>query len=246
MKTIAIALLAALPLLGGDLETFTDNALNYTQRNTACFALRGNKTPEVVAAMRAALDNTNLQQCAASNLRAAGAAAELLNALQQDKDSTARAAAARELGTLQKPEYIPILGEAAGDRDPLVASNAIEGLMRYENKSSAPELRRIATLGGIQTTLALDILIDWHDPEVIAIGRKLIASKDPADELVGIRAVGLTGDTTDLPRLKELAKSEGELNSGSRGFGLMPAVSLARAAQTAIGNISGEPYRPAR
>jgi HEAT repeat protein len=244
MKKTALLLIAgALPLAAGDLESFTDNALNYTQRNTACFALRGNRTPEVVAAMRAALDNNNLQQCAASNLRIAGAASELLGALQQDKDPTARAAAARELGTLQKPEYIGVLGEAAGDRDPLVASNAIEGLMRYSDKSSAPELRRIARLGGIQTTLALDILIDWRDPEVITIARKLVASKEPADELVGIRAVGLTGDATDLPRLRELAKSEGELNSGSRGFGLMPAVSLARAAQTAIANIEAQTRR---
>jgi HEAT repeat protein len=234
---LMLGLVLALPLAAGDFETFTDNALNYTQRNTACFALRGNKSPEVVAAMRAALDNMNLQQCAASNLRAAGASAELLGALQQDKDPTARAAAARELGTMQKPEFLAVLGEAAADRDPLVASNAIEGLMRYADRSSAPELRRIALLGGIQTTLALDILIDWHDPEVIAIGRKLIARPEPADELVGIRAIGLTGSTADLPRLKELAKNEGELNSGSRGFGLMPAVSLGRAARTAIENI---------
>jgi hypothetical protein len=138
---------------------------------------------------------------------------------------------------MQKPEYLTALREAAGDRDVLVASNAIEGLMRYEDHSSAPQLREIALLGGMQTTLALDILIDWRDPAVVAIGRKLIAGKEPADELVGIRAVGLTGDASDLPRLNELMKSDMEMNSGSRGFGLMPAISLARAARTAISNI---------
>jgi HEAT repeat protein len=238
MITKALLLLAtALPLAAGEFENFTDTALNYTQRNTACFALRGNRSPEVVAALRMALDNSNLQQCAAADLRAAGASADLLDALQRDKDTTARAAAARELGTMQKPEFLAVLEEAARDRDPLVASNAIEGLMRYEDRSSVPQLRRIALVGGIQSTLALDILIDWHDPAVVEIGRKLVAGKEPADELVGIRAIGLTGDASDLPRLKELAKSEGELNSGSRGFGLMPAISLARAARTAIANI---------
>ena len=238
MITKAFLLLAAaLPLAAGEFENFTDTALNYTQRNTACFALRGNRSPEVVAALRMALDNSNLQQCAAADLRAAGASADLLDALQRDKDTTARAAAVRELGTMQKPEFLAVLEEAARDRDPLVASNAIEGLMRYEDRSSVPQLRRIALVGGIQSTLALDILIDWHDPAVVEIGRKLVAGKEPADELVGIRAIGLTGDASDLPRLKELAKSEGELNSGSRGFGLMPAISLARAARTAIANI---------
>jgi HEAT repeat protein len=234
---LTIVLLAALPLMAGDLETFTDNALNYTQRNTACFSLRGNRAPEVIVAMRTALDNASLQACAAANLRAAGATAELLSALQQDKDPAARAAAARELGTVQKAEFLGALAEAAKDRDVLVASNAIEGLMRYADHSSAPQLREIALFGGIQTSLALDILIDWHDAEVIGIGRKLIQGKNPADQLAGIRAVGVAGDASDLPRLREFAKNDVELNAGSRGFGFMPAVSLSRGAKTAIASI---------
>jgi hypothetical protein len=234
---ILLVLIAALPLAAGDFENFTDNAKNYTQRNSACFALRGNRTPEVVAAMRAALDNASLQACAAADLRAAGATAELLNALRQDKDPTARAAAARELGTVEKPEFLAPLREAAGDRDVLVASNAIEGLMRYEDRSSAPQLREIALLGGIQTALAIDILIDWKDTAVLKIGRSLIARKEPADQLAGIRAVGIAGDASDLPALKELAKNDTELSSGSRGFGFMPAVSLSRAARTAMASI---------
>jgi HEAT repeat protein len=234
---IAFAFLAALPLLGGDLETFTDNALNYTQRNTACFRLRGNRSPEAVASMLGAMENASLQACAAANLRSAGAYTELLGVLKQSKDPSARAAAARELGTAQKAEYLPALGEAAGDRDVLVASNAIEGLMRYSDRSSASQLRKIALLGGIQSTLALDILIDWHDPEVIAIGRRLVSARNPADQLVGIRAIGQAGDASDLPQLRELAKNDVEMNAGSRGFGLMPAVSIARAARTAIAGI---------
>ena len=218
---ILLVVLAALPLFAGDFENFTDNSLNYTQRNTACFALRGNKTPETIAAMRQALDNSNLQACAGANLRVAGAAPELLNALEQDKDPTARAVAARELGTLQKPEYLAPIRRAAEDRDVLAASNAIEGLMRYEDHS--PGLDQLEVLK--------------HDPEVAAIGRTLIARKDPGDQLIGIRAVGIAGDVSDLPRLRQMEKDDTMMGSGSRGFGLMPAVSISHAARTAIENI---------
>jgi len=237
MKIVLLLLGTALPLSAGDFENFTDNSLNYTQRNTACLALRGNKRPETIAAMRQALDNSNLQSCAGTNLRVAGATAELLNTLEQDKDSTARAVAARELGTLQKPEYLAPLRKAAEDRDVLVESNAIEGLMRYEDHSSAPQLREISLLGGVMTALAVDILVDWHDPEVAAIGRKLIARQEPGDKLIGIRAVGLTGNASDLPALRQTAKDDTMMGSGSRGFGLMPAISIARASQTAIAKI---------
>ena len=37
--------------------------------------------------------------------------------------------------------------------------------------------------------------------------------------------------------LRQMAKDDTMLGSGSRGFGLMPAISIARAAQTAIANI---------
>jgi hypothetical protein len=234
---VAILLIAAAPLFAGDFEKFTDNSLNYTQRNTACLALRGNKEPEVIAAMRGALDNSNLQACAGTNLRAAGATAELLNTLEHDSDPTARAVAARELGSLQTFEFLAPLRRAAEDRDLLASSNAVEGLIRYEDHSSSPQLREIALLGGVLTSLAMDTLIDWHDPEVASIGRRLIARKEPGDQLIGVRAVGLTGNASDLPALRELAKDKTALNSGARGFGLMPAISVARAAKTAIENI---------
>jgi hypothetical protein len=237
MKIVLLLLTATLPLSAGDFENFTDNSLNYTQRNSACYALRGNKTPEIIAAMRQALDNSSLQSCAGTNLRVAGAAAELLNALEQDKDPTARAVAARELGTLQKPEYLAPLRKAAEDRDVLVESNAIEGLMRYEDHSSAPQLREVSLLGGVMTALAVDILVDWHDPEVAEIGRKLIARQEPGDKLIGIRAVGLTGNASDLPALHAMAKDDTMMGSGSRGFGLMPAISISRASRTAMANI---------
>jgi HEAT repeat protein len=235
MKIVAL-LMCTLPLFAGDFERFTDNSLNYTQRNTACLGLRGDKTPEVIVAMRAALDNSNLQACAGANLRIAGASNELLSALK-DSDPTARAVAARELGAMQKPEFLAPLRAAADDRDLLVASNAVEGLARYADHASAPQLREIAMMGGVLTALALDTLVDWQDMEVASIARKLMVRKDPGDRLAGIRAIGIAGDATDLPKLRELAKDEVTLGPGARGFGLMPAISISRAAKTAIRNI---------
>jgi hypothetical protein len=234
---IGILLLAALPAFGGDIETFTDNGLNATQRNTACLALRGNKSPEVVAAMRSALENTKLQACAGANLRVAGAQEELLNALD-DREPSARAVAARELGTMQNHQFLGALRKAADDRDLLVASNAVEGLVRYEDHSSAPALREIALLGGVLTSLALDTLVDWNDAGVLSIGRQLVLRKEPGDQLIGIRVIGLTGGAQDIPMLTQLGKNDATIGSGSRGFGLMPAVSIARAARTAIQTIN--------
>lgn len=233
---IAVCLFVALPVFGGDLETFTDNSLNTTQRNTACFALRGNKAPEVIGAMRSELGNTRLQSCAGANLRIAGATAELLSGLDE-KDPAARAVAARELGAMQRPEFLAPLRKAAEDRDMLVSSNAVEGLVRYEDHSSAPQLREIVALGGVLTSMAMDTLLDWHDPEVLEIARKLITHKDPGDQLIAIRVIGQTGDRTDLVKLRELSKDDVALSAGSRGFGLMPAISISRAARTAAQSI---------
>jgi HEAT repeat protein len=231
-----ILLAVALPAFAGDLERFLDVKLDYTPRNAACLALRGNRDPEVILIMRASLADMNLQQCAATNLRVAGASGELLNALS-DHEPTVRAAGARELGSMQRPEFLAPLREAVNDKDLLVASNAIEGLVRYENHSSAPQLREVALMGGVMTSLALDTLVDWHDPEVAAIGRKLMDRPDPGDKLAGIRAIGLTGDNSDLPKLRELAKDSENLAAGSRGFGLMPAISISKAAGTAVQNL---------
>ncbi|MES1262342.1 MAG: HEAT repeat domain-containing protein [Acidobacteriota bacterium] len=233
---IATFFIAALPALGADFETFTDNALNATQRNTACQALRGNKQTDVIAAMRSALDNPKLQACAGANLRIAGAVDELLSGLTE-KDPAARAVAARELGAMQKPEFLVPLRKAAEDRDLLVASNAVEGLARYADHSSAPQLREVAQLGGVLTSMAVDTLVDWHDAEVLPIARQLVTHKEPGDQLIGVRVIGIAGDPTDLPKLRDLVKDDAALSAGSRGFGLMPAISISRAARTAIQHI---------
>ena len=99
-------------------------------------------------------------------------------------------------------------------------------------------------MGGVLTSLALDTLIDWKDPDVLAIGRKLIGRDAPGDQLAGIRAIGLTGDASDLARLKALSKDDAPLASGGRGFGFMPSISISRAARTAIQNIEQRSSSP--
>ena len=92
---LALLVIIAAPLFAGDLDNFLDIKANYTQRNGACLALRGKVDPDAIAAMKAALDNVQLQACAAANLRSAGASKELLDALTAS-DATTRAVAARE------------------------------------------------------------------------------------------------------------------------------------------------------
>ena len=234
---IAALFVGVLPIFAADnLARFVDANLNQTQRNEACVTLRGDKSPEVIAAMRAALEDMRVQACAGMNLRLAGAGKQLLDGLS-DSNNMVRAVSARELGSMQKPEYIPALRKAAEDRDLLVQSNALEGLVRYDNRSTAPQLREIALLGGILTSLSLDALIEWHDPEIANIARKLLTRTEPGDLLAGIRALGIAGDKQDLPALKVFAKDDLGIGAGGRGFGLMPAISIGRAASTAIANI---------
>ena len=90
-------------------------------------------------------------------------------------------------------------------------------------------------MGGVMTTLALDTLIDWHDPEVASLGRKLMDRTDPADKLAGIRMIGRSGDSSDLPNRARAGEGQRKPGGGSaRGFGLMPAISISKRAAMAI------------
>lgn len=236
MKLLAVLFTFSASVFAGDLETFLDGKVHSTLRNEACQALAANHGAEVIKAMKDSLGNTELQACAGANLRKAGAVDELLSALS-DSDPTVRAVAAREMGVMEKPEFLEPLRRAADDQDILAASNALEGLVRYRDHSSAPLLREIAVKNGVLSTLALNTLIDWHDAEVVTIGRRLMAGTEPGELLAGIRAIGRTGDSTDLPALRNLAKDDTNLAGGGRSFGLMPAISISRAATMAIQNI---------
>ena len=70
------------------------------QRNDACYAMRGQRSAEVVQAMRKAIDDPVVRACAARNLREAGAVEALMAALASGAPDT-RMAAARELGAVE-------------------------------------------------------------------------------------------------------------------------------------------------
>jgi hypothetical protein len=65
----------------------------------------------------------------------------------------------------------------------------------------------------------------------------MMATKDVPLRLAALRAIGDLGNSSDLPALHTLgAKAENATPAG-RGFGLMPALDLSRAAQNAIRQI---------
>jgi hypothetical protein len=87
--------------------------LTVAQRNDACFALRGQRTPEVIVEMRRLIiDDAVVRACAARNLREAGAVDALMEAVTQGTPDT-RIAAARERGVLRDGYALPVLGSAA-------------------------------------------------------------------------------------------------------------------------------------
>src|SRR3954471_16787076 len=106
-------------------------SLTVAQRNDACFAMRGKRSPDVIAAMRKGIDDPDIRACAARNLREAVAVESLIDALNADVPDT-RIAAARELGVLHDSRALESLGRAALDVNPLVASGAISALGAYE------------------------------------------------------------------------------------------------------------------
>jgi HEAT repeat protein len=214
-----------------------DPSLNVAQRNNACFELRGSTDPQVTATMRKALNDTAVRACAGTNLWKAGAIAELKDALS-DPDFEVRALAARELGGFEKPELLPLLSAAAHDPQLLVGINAIEGLANYRDPIVLPYLLNLAASGGLVGTAALDRALTFHDPRVLETARALLGSKDVSDKLAAMRVIGAMGDQSDIPNLRAIQEKEtGMVSTAGRGFGLIPAISLSRAAQTTIDKI---------
>jgi HEAT repeat protein len=214
-----------------------DPSLNVAQRNNACFELRGSNEPEVVATMRRALNDTAVRACAGTNLRKAGAIAELKDALA-DPNFEIRALAARELGGFEKPELLPLLTAAARDPQLLVGINAVEGLSNYRDALVLPYLLEVAKSGGLVGTAALDRALMFQDPRVLQTARELLGSKDISDKLAAMRVIGVMGDATDIPKMREIQeKGTGMVSAAGRGFGLIPAISLSRAAETTIEKI---------
>jgi HEAT repeat protein len=219
------------------LARMQNGSLTVAQRNDACYALRGAAEPAIVAAMRRALDDAPVRACAGINLRVAGAIAELTDALN-DSDPQVRALAARQLGAFEKPELLEPLAAAARDSQLIVAANAVAGLADYRDSVVVPYLLEIAKMGGIAGAEALNRALEFRDARVPEIARDLLNRPDVSDKLAGIRALAQMGDSSDLPKLKEIARTETQaVAAQNRGFGLMPAISLSKAAQTAIAAI---------
>jgi HEAT repeat protein len=214
-----------------------DPSLNVAQRNNACFELRGSNDPEVIATMRKALNDTPVRACAGTNLRKAGAVAELKDALA-DPNFEVRALAARELGGFEKPELLPLLAAAARDPQMLVGINAIEALADYRDVIVLPYLLNLAKDGGLVGTAALDRAATFQDARVLETARVLLESKDASDKLAAMRVIGAMGDRSDIPKMRAIQEKEtGLVSAAGRGFGLIPAISLSRAAETTIEKI---------
>jgi HEAT repeat protein len=221
----------------GPLQQMFDGKLAPVQRANACFALRGSTDPETISALSRAMQDSELLSCAADNLRIANAIDPLKDALASDNFQT-RAAAARELGSFQKPELLELLSNTAEDPNALVATNALAALNQYSDAAVEPYLAALAKKGGMIGDMALDRLSRLDADAALTVARGLLASSQVPDQLYAMRVIGASGDATDLPQLKAVQSSHKEtLAQRDRGFGFMPAINLARAAQSAIETI---------
>ena len=241
--------LTPLLAIGADepaLQRLFDGKLNASQRATACFELRGNSDPDVVNAMGRALEDPAVLSCAAENLRVVGAgsaaAVETLKLALASRDAQVRAAAVRRLGTFQKPELLETIAQTATDENLLVATNALSGLMEYRDPAVAsmaiPYLAGLANKGGMIGDMALDRLAQLQSATALGIARELLRSSQVPDQLYAMRVMGAFGDASDLEPLEKIAKSGPEsLSQRARGFGFMPAINIARAAQSAMESI---------
>ena len=211
-----------------------DAALNVAQRNNACYALRGVTTPQVVKNMRAALADPQIRACGGLNLRAANAIGDFEDALK-DSDYEVRAIAARLLGSFEKPELLPVLARAARDPQLIVATNAVEGLANYRDaeivslSARSGQGGRHHRRGCAEPCAAVSRSArDWCGSRSARAHRHIRQTR-------GMRVLAQMGDATDLPGLRQIARKETEaVAAQNRGFGLMPAISLSRAAQTTI------------
>jgi HEAT repeat protein len=218
-------------------ERLFDSKLNATQRANACYELKGNAAPEVVASLSRALDDADLRACAADNLRIAGAI-ELLRQALTNPEPQVRAVAARELGAIRKPELLEPLSVAAMDENALVATNALAAISMYPGAEAIPYLGAIAKRGGMTGDMALDRLSELDAVMALTVARGLLSSPQVPDKLYAMKTIGAAGDSSDLPELQMIAASNVEtLAQRGRGFGLMPPINLARSAQAAIAAI---------
>jgi HEAT repeats len=221
---------ASLALL---IATMLDPKASVAQRNDACFALRGERTPEAVAAFTSGLSDADVRNCAARDLREAGAVDALLNALSS-QDAAVQTAAIGELAALRDPRALEALGRAAVSENVMIASTAICALGRYPEDSALPLLLRAAAQPTVAGIAALELAAQTHNPAVLPVARHVLEAGDVAEQVIALGVIADLGDATDLPKLRTLASQSDKVYSRGRGFGFMPPIDVARAAQTAI------------
>jgi HEAT repeat protein len=239
MKTLNVFLIpiAVFAADQAPVQQLFDAKLSPTRRATACFELRGNADRDVINALSRALEDPDLISCAADNLRLVGAIEPLKTALSSP-EAPVRAAAARELGSFQKLDLLEPLALAAGDVNALVSSNALAGLSQYDDPAVIPYLAAIAKKGGMTGDMALDRISEIDSKTALSVARDLLGSDQVPDKLYAMRVIGSFGSNSDLPPLRRIASSGQEtLAQRDRGFGFMPGINLARAAQSAIASI---------
>jgi len=238
MKRFGFFLFCAAALGAADdpVGRMLNDKLTAAQRNDACFALRGNRSHEAIAAMRGALSSEVVRACAVRNLREAGALDEFKSALAAPEPEV-RAVAARELGSFERPDLIDVLVKAAHDPNVLVSTNAVMGLGQYHDRAVLPYLLDLAAGGGAVGVAALTRAARFDQPATLPVARRLLSGNDPAAKLIALLIVGECGDAGDLPRLRELAAKSEPVGARGRGFGLMPALDISRAAKSAIEGI---------
>ena len=219
------------------LATMLDPTATAAQRNEACYAVRGERSPEGIAALSDAISDKVVRACAARGLREAGAADQLIAALNTT-DADTQMAAARELGELRSPNALNALGRAAMSENALVASSAIAALGAYPIGEALPLLLKAADQPGVNGINALEQAARSQSPEILARARRVLASGDVASQVIALAIIADQGTAEDLPKLKELAAHSDPQYSRGRGFGFMPPIDVARAAQTAIDKIT--------
>jgi HEAT repeat protein len=221
---------AAITLL---IAAMMDDKGTVAQRNDACYALRGQRSVEVVSALRRGLADKTVRACAARDLREAGAVDVLVEVLE-GSDADAGMAAARELGELHDPRALEALGGVALSENVLLASSAIYALGGYEGNAALPFLLRAAGQPTVSGVTALELAARSKDPAVLALARRLLEKGDVAAKVIALAIIADLGDAGDLPKLRELAAHSDPVYNRGRGFGFMPPIDVARAAQTAM------------
>jgi HEAT repeat protein len=228
MRKLATGLLLVVSASGADLTV--------AQRNDACYALRGQRSPEIVAEMRRLMDDPAVRSCSARNLREAGAVEALIDALETGTPDT-RVAAAHELAAMRDHRALEALGRAAMDSNALVAANAAGALGNYESRAALPYLLKAGESPTVAGIVALEQAARLHDIAILPLARSVLARGDVAAQVVALAIIGDLGDAGDLPALREMEKHSEKVSVRGRGFGFMPAIDLARAARIAIERI---------